>query len=418
MTTVQSASLFQSDVSSSAKAKTLMSRNRCVAILGILATTVAGQFGLKAGTCTINVTANSQVIDGFGFSTAWSGVMSSAQADLLFGTGSGQLGFSLLRCRIDPNRSWANETANASAAHARGAKVMGTPWTPPANMKNNNSLICGDLLSSQYGNFANHLRDAANTIVLDWVSMQNEPNFCPNPGYESCLPTASEMTTWCANNAPTVGKPIIVAETVQFNDPVTDTILNNSTAASHVSIIAGHFYGGGNSVHQNALNHGKHVWETEHFINGTDIGTAMTVAKEISDAMNNQFSAYFWWWISQGDPASFINGTTVDKRGWAMGQFARFVRPGKNRCSSTYNPTSNIFVTAYHNSGIVVVALNTGGSSVSQTFTFQNASGITTLLVHRTSSSQNMASIANATVSNNSFTYTLPAQSITTFHQF
>jgi glucuronoarabinoxylan endo-1,4-beta-xylanase len=94
------------------------------------------------------------------------------------------------------------------------------------------------------------------------------------------------------------------------------------------------------------------------------------------------------------------------------------VRPGKNRCSSTYNPTSNIFVTAYHNGGIVVVALNTGGSSVSQTFTFQNASGVTTMLVHRTSSSQNMAQLSNVSVANNTFTTTLPAQSITTFHQF
>jgi glucuronoarabinoxylan endo-1,4-beta-xylanase len=379
---------------------------------------VASSVTARAGTCTINVTANSQTIDGFGFSTAWCPIMSSAQADILFGTGNGQLGFSLLRCRIDPNRSWANETGNASAAHARGAKVFGTAWTPPANMKNNNSLICGDLLASQYGNYANHLRDAANTIGLDWVSMQNEPDFCPSPGYESCLPTAAEMATWCANNAPTVGKPIIVPEAVNFNNAISDTILNNSTAASHVSIVAGHFYGGGNSVHQNAINHGKHVWETEHFINGTDIGTAMTVAKEISDAMNNQFSAYSWWWIAPGDAASFIQGTTVDKRGYAMGQFAHWVRPGKARCSSTYNPTSGIFVTAYHNGGIVVVALNTSGSSVNQTFTFQNASGVTSLLAHRTSSSQNLASITTATVANNTFTYTLPAQSITTFHQF
>ncbi len=156
-----------------------MVRKRCIAILGVLAATVAGQFGLKAGTCTINVTANSQLIDGFGFSTAWCPIVTSAQADILFGTGSGQIGFSLLRCRIDPNRSWGNETGNASAAHGARAKVMGTAWTPPASMKNNNSLVCGDLLASQYGNYANHLRDAANTIGLDWVSMQNEPDFCP-----------------------------------------------------------------------------------------------------------------------------------------------------------------------------------------------------------------------------------------------
>ena len=94
----------------------------------------------------------------------------------------------------------------------------------------------------------------------------------------------------------------------------------------------------------------------------------MTVAKEISDAMNNQFSAYFWWWIMPNDPASFINGTPHRYiRGYVIGQFAHWVRPGKNRCTATYNPQSNIFVTAYHNGGIVIIALNTGASTRSQT---------------------------------------------------
>ena len=245
-------------------------------------------------------------------------------------------------------------------------------------MKNNNSTICGDLLSSQYGAYASHLNRAVTAINLDFVSYQNEPDFCPNPGYESSNPTPAEIETWMANNAPTVGKPIVMPEAVNFNDSYSDPTLNNSTAASHVTYVAGHFYGGGNTVQQNALNHGKHVWETEHYINGTDIGTAMTVAKEVSDAMNNQFSAYFWWWIMPNDAASFIEGTTVDLRGYMLGQFAHWVRPGKVRCSTTYNPHSNIYVTAYHNNGVAVVALNTGTSAVNQTFTFQNASGITT----------------------------------------
>ena len=371
-------------------------------------------------TATINLAANQQLIDGFGFSTAWCPAMTSAQGNVLFGTGSGQLGFSLLRVRIDPNESWGNEPSNSSTAHSHGAKVLGTPWTPPASEKNNNSTICGDLLTSQYGNYASHLSRARTALNLDWVSFQNEPDWCPNPGYESCNPTPTEILNWVTNNAPSVGAGanIVVPESLNFNDQYSDPVLNNGTAASHVSIIAGHFYGNGNYVHQNALNHGKHVWETEHYINGTDIGTAMTVAKEISDAMNNQFSAYFWWWIMPNDAASFIEGTTVDLRGYAMGQFAHWVRPGKVRCSATYNPQSNIYVTAYHNNGVVVVALNMGGSAVNQTFTFQNASGISTLTPIRTSSSQHMAQLSAVTVTNNTFTYSLPGQSITTFAQF
>jgi glucuronoarabinoxylan endo-1,4-beta-xylanase len=372
----------------------------------------------QAQTAIINVGSNLQSIDGFGFSTAWCPAITSAQGSILFGTGAGQLGFSLLRSRIDPNESWGNEPSNASMAHSHGAKVLGTPWTPPASEKTNNSLICGDLLTSQYGNFASHLSRAVSGIGLDYVSFQNEPDWCPNPGYESSNPNPTEILNWVTNNAPSVGKPIVVSESLNFNDSYTDPILNNSTAASHVTYIAGHFYGGGNKVHQNALNHGKHVWMTEHYINGTDIGTAMNVAKEVSDAMNNQFSAYFWWWIMPNDAASFIEGTTVDLRGYALGQFAHWVRPGKVRCSSTYNPQSNIYVTAYHNNGIVIVALNMGGSTVNQTFTIQNASGVTLFTPIQTSSSRHMTQLTAVSVTNNTFTYSLPPQSVTTFAQF
>ena len=388
---------------------------RCLAATLLLLVFVAFSQGQTA---TINLTANQQTIDGFGFSTAWCPAMSSAQGNVLFGTGSGQLGFSLLRSRIDPNESWANEPSNASTAHSHGAKVMGTAWTPPASEKTNNSTICGDLKTSSYAAFATHLSHAVTGIGLDYVSFQNEPDFCPNPGYESSNPTPTEILNWVTNNAPSVGKPIIVSESFHFDDSYTDPILNNSTAASHVTYIAGHFYGGGNSVHQNALNHGKHVWETEHYINGTDIGTAMSVAKEVSDAMNNQFSAYFWWWIMPNDAASFIEGTTVDLRGYMLGHFAHWVRPGKQRVTATYNPQGSIFVTAYHNNGVVIVALNTGTTTVNQTFTLQNATGVTSLTPIRTSSSQHMAQLSAVTVTNNTFTYSLPGQTVTTFAQF
>jgi glucuronoarabinoxylan endo-1,4-beta-xylanase len=376
----------------------------------------------QAGMCFINVTSNQQTIDGFGFSTAWCPAFSSGQTNVLFGTGSGQLGFSLLRIRIDPGgqANWGTEQGHASAAHAMGVKVLGTPWTPPASMKNNNSTICGDLLSSHYGDFANYLKQAAGFIGLDYVSFQNEPDFCPNPGYDSSNPTSTEVANWLASNAPTVGKPIVAPETVNFSDTYTNAIVNNTAAKNNTTFIAGHFYGGGNSVHQNALNAGKHVWETEHFINGTDLGTAMTVAKEVSDAMNNQFSAYFWWWIMPNHAESFIEGTTVDNRGYVLGQFAHWVRPGKIRCSTTYNPQANVFVTAYHNNGLVIVVLNTGSSTVTQNFTIQNASGITTLTPFQTGgpSNRHMTQLSAVTVTNNQFSFSLPPQTVTTFSQF
>lgn len=376
----------------------------------------------NADTAVIDVSTNQQTIDGFGFSTAWCPVMTSAQSAILFGTDTGQLGFSLLRVRIDPNGKWNNEAANSATAHSYGATVLGTPWTPPASQKTNNSIICGDLLPSQYGNYAAFLNQAANVLNLDYVSFQNEPDWCPSPGYESSNPTPTEILNWITNNAPAVGKPIVIGESLNFKDSYTDPVLNDSVAVNNIAYVGGHLYGsGGNKVHQNALNHGKHVWSTEHYINGIDIGTAMKIAKEISDTMNNQFSAYFWWWIYPKDPASFIQGTTVDIRGYVLGQFAHWVRPGMVRSSATYNPQSNVYVTAYYNSnnnGLVIIALNMGASDVSQAFTIQNAANISNLTPIRTSANENMAQLSVVALQNNAFTYTLPAQSITTFAQY
>ena len=381
-----------------------------IAIIGLVGT----HTNLKAGTCTVNAGTTYQTIDGFGFSSAWSGQMSSAQASTFFGTGSGQLGFSLLRVRIDPAQNWGDETANASKAHSFGAKVLGTPWTPPASMKSNNNTVGGTLNTSQYAAYASYLNQAANSIGLDYVSMQNEPD--ANVTYESCSWTGSAMQTWCANNALAVGKPIVMPESQSFNTSYSDPALNNSTSANNISIIGGHIYGTTPWVYSNALNHGKHVWMTEHYNNGMDIGTALTDAKECSDCMNSQWSAYIWWYaFFSGAACDLVNGSTPQLNGYALGQFARFVRPGCVMVSTTYNPSSSVYVTAYKNGGtIVIVAINQGGSSVSQPFTLQNVS-VSTMTPTVTSSSANMAQGSSINVSSGSFTATLPAQSITTF---
>ena len=140
------------------KQNTNLGRSLCLLFAGV---GVAAALPAAAGTCTINVTANSQTIDGFGFSSAWSGSISAAEGNVLFGTSSGQLGFSLLRVRIDPTESWSQEAGNASIAHGHGAKVLGTPWTPPASMKSNDNIVGGTLNTSEYSAYASYLNSAA-----------------------------------------------------------------------------------------------------------------------------------------------------------------------------------------------------------------------------------------------------------------
>jgi hypothetical protein len=229
------------------------------------------------------------------------------------------------------------------------------------------------------------------------------------------------LLSFCRDYAQNIGKPVVMPETIGFNDSYSDPTLNDSTAASHISIVAGHFYGSGNYVHTNAINRNKRVWMTEHYIDNTqsDMGNCITIAKEISDAMANRFNAYFWWWVADYDSSvNLVDGNgNIFLNGYTIGQFAKWIRPGSIRVNADYNPSSNVYVTAYRvNGGAVIVAVNTGTSSVSQQFNLQNGNAAT-FKGYRTSSSQRMSDIGGFSVSSGNFTASLPGQSVTTFVQ-
>jgi len=365
-----------------------------------------------AGTCTINIGENHQTIDGFGFSSAWCGTLPAVKNNALYNT----LGMSLLRIRIDENGNWGDETNNAKAAHAAGLKVLGSPWSGPPAWNTNGKNSGGNLEPAHYGDYANWLKKAADTIELDYVSIQNEPDFQSWTHW-----TASEVLTFIKYNGTTIGKPIVMPESFHFNDQMSDPVINDATAVNHFTILGGHIYGGGLITHTNALNHGKRVWMTEHYLTNTQTSmtNCMQIAKEVSDCMNSEMSAYFWWWVYEpsNDGSNLVtNSGHIFLNGYTLGQFAKWVRPGYVRCSSTYNPSNNIYVTAYHNGGqLVIVAINMGTTAVSQEFTIQGGS-VSSLNIHRTSQNENMVSIGNVQVNNNSFTYNLPSQSVTTFH--
>jgi glucuronoarabinoxylan endo-1,4-beta-xylanase len=316
---------------------------------------------------------------------------------------------------------WADELSNAKKAIARGASVFASPWTPPASMKSNSSTIHGSLNTSSYASYASYLKSFANYFSnngasLYAISLQNEPDW--DPDYEGCTWTAAQFYTFLKNYGSTIAgsAKIIMPESLNFNHSMSDTTLNDSTAASYVSIIGGHLYGGTIQDYALARAKGKELWMTEHLLNDQTLSACLTTAKEIHDCMTvANMNAYVWWWVIS-DANGFFSKTTgaVQKRGYVVGQFAKFVRPGYYRVTATSNPQANVYVSAYKGNGkVAIVAINNGTSAVSQNFVLQNG---TTSLMSRyvTSSSQNIATSASLTVSGGSFTANLPAQSVTT----
>lgn len=372
-----------------------------------------------AQTCTIDAGADLQTIDGFGFCTTWSPVMSSDQAAQLFGTGPGQFGFNLLRVYIDENGNFGDDIANAAIGHAWGATVLGTAWTPPPAMKTSASSVAGTLLPSQYAAYAAYLAHAAGSIGLDYVSFQNEPDISVT--YQSCFWTPAQMQTFTAGYAAAIGRPLVMPESYHFDDAFADATLNDPAGVGQIAFVGGHIYGGGNAVHANALAHGKHVWMTEHFNYGQDLPTALLDAKEVSDCLHNQFSAYIWWHAYHAELTTLdlMDGRTPLLNGSAIGQFSHWIRPGMIRCSSTYAPQAGVFVTAYHHPGLVIVALNLSNNPVQQAFSVQNAP-ISSLVPYQTGGPyrRQMAQLDPLTAQNNGFTFTLAPQSVTTFVSF
>jgi hypothetical protein len=127
-------------------------------------------------------------------------------------------------------------------------------------------------------------------------------------------------------------------------------------------------------------------------------------------------SAYIWWKCI-GDANGLLSAAGVaQKRGYIMAQFSRFVHPGNIRIDAT---ASLAAVTAYRdtNSGnFAIVAINTNTtSSINETFILTNFTSASIVTPWMTTAALSVAPQSAVAVTNMSFTYTIPAQSIVTF---
>jgi glucuronoarabinoxylan endo-1,4-beta-xylanase len=87
------------------------------------------------------------------------------------------------------------------------------------------------------------------------------------------------------------------------------------------------------------------------------------------------------------------------------------------RATATANPSTNVYLSAYTGGGhFVIVAINLGATSVSQPFQLQNGT-VTSLTPYQTTAASGIAQQTAVPVTDQQFTYTLPAQSIVTFVQ-
>lgn len=363
-------------------------------------------------TAEINAGTTQQIIRGYGGANiiGWRDDLTAEERIKAFSNWSG-IGLSVVRVRISPDSdAWEDNKATIDKCKFYGGMAIASAWTAPASMKDNNSLIGGALKESAYDDYAEHLSSFNTTVGgVSAISPINEPNITVS--YESMELTASEVADFVADQGDNCGSSIMAPEPYNMSKSYINTYLSNTSAASKTSYISAHIYGATPYYY----NFGKEMWMTEHITDEDDGNTwssALNTAKEIHDCMYVGYSMWVWWYIKRYYGLIDEDGD-ITKRGYAVAQFARYVRPGYYKISCTANPTSGVYTTAYKSgSTLVVVAINTNSSTTYQSFSINDMS-VSGFNRYKTTSSSNL-SYDSFTISDDSFGINLPASSITT----
>ncbi len=403
-------------------------RRRTVLAAGAALPVLAVATPAAAATAVAVEPANvQQTILGFGGMnhTVWISDLTAAQRETAFGNGTGQLGFTVLRIPVHEDRNnWSREVATARRASELGAKVIASPWNPPASMTE--SFSGGKRLKyGSYGAYAQHLNDftafmANNGVNLYGISVQNEPDYAS--GWTAW--TAAEIVKFLRENAGSLTTRVIAPESFQYRKTMSDPILNDATALANVDIIGTHLYGTSFANLPYPLfqqkGAGKELWMTEvYYPNSTDSADlwpqALDVGEHIHRALvDGRFQTYVWWYIRRSYGPMREDGQ-ISKRGACMAHFAKWVRPGYQRITATANPQANVYVSAYKSgSRVVIVAINKNTAAADLAFTIRDT-GSATAQTWLTSQSANLAPSTSVTISNGAFNAQLPARSIRTF---
>ncbi len=403
------------------------------------------QSALAADTCVIDASTEYQNIRGFGGINhpEWTGQdLTDDQRQTAFGNGPGELGLTVLRVFVNPDKNqWYKAVPTAKAASDMGVTVFASPWEPPSNLAESgggNGKL--HLPRSNYAAYAQHLNDFGtymkdNGVDLYSISVQNEPDYAKEWTYWS----SDETTDFLANFADQITSTRVMSpESFQYSPENASwilggqdggkkyysKILNNQKAMENCDLFGTHFYGTTRDwMNFPALEtSGKEIWMTEVYVPNSDANSnerwpeALQVAENIHNGLVvGNMSAYVWWYIRRSYGPMNENGS-ISKRGYMMAQYSKYVRPGDVRISATESPADNLLISAYKGSDsqITIVAINKGSSDVAQNFSFKSGT-ITDVDRYRSTGSENLAVTNNLENDGSAFWANLPAESVSTF---
>ncbi|HSI68729.1 MAG TPA: glycoside hydrolase family 30 beta sandwich domain-containing protein, partial [Gillisia sp.] len=354
-------------------------------------------------TITIDTSTTFQEIDGFGYTLTGGSAMhinamsDNAKTDLiqeLFGTSEGDLGVSYLRLSIGasdldeatfsyndlPEGETDESLERFSLAYdtlhlipvlkkilevSPDIKIMGSPWSPPTWMKDNNDTRGGSLKEEFYPAYANYFVKyieamAEEGITIDAITVQNEPL---HPGNNpSLLMEAEDQADFVKNHLGPVFEQNGIATKIILYDHNADrpdypiSILDDPEAAKYIDGSAFHLYGGTidalSQVHE--AHPDKNIYFTEQWVGAPgDFSKELTwhIENLIIGATRNWSRNVLEWNLAADENqkphtdrggcdrclgALTISGDEVTREPayYIIGQASKFVRPGSVRVAS------------------------------------------------------------------------------------
>jgi len=281
-------------------------------------------------------------------------------------------------------------------------KIFASPWSPPAWMKSNGSMICNtgsgnaSLLSTFYQAWADYFVKwiqayQSNGIPIWAVTPQNEPLFCPTNYPGSSWDPASEAN-WVHNflkpSLSAAGlSPAVIGFDHNWDALYFPQQLLTSQAAGDFAAMAWHCYDNNSEPTMTAAIHNQYSgideYETEcsSDTNPTDIIPYTTAQMALLSYQNWAKGIVLWNVALDQNNGPHLGGCmicvpvvtvvsnsyTLDNNYYQLGQISNFVPVGATRIASTVN-AHGVFTAAFKNANGVEELIATNINAASATF--------------------------------------------------
>ncbi|MBS0387671.1 MAG: glycosyl hydrolase, partial [Proteobacteria bacterium] len=172
----------------------------------------------------------------------------------------------LSKFRLDANHMQLIPVLRSARALNRQLRIVASPWSAPAWMKDSSSLIGGRLLSEYYGVYADYLLRFVGAaehagVPIYALTIQNEPGFEPSdyPGMRFDAPARARFVSDFLGPrlAKRPGAPLLLEWDHNWEHPESPLrVLADPTAAQYIDGVAWHCYYG--DVHAQDEVHAAH----------------------------------------------------------------------------------------------------------------------------------------------------------------